>query len=305
MDLIRRIKPAHLELVQKIAEVSKLQLAAEAHGISQPAASRILSDIEKSIGRPLFHRHPKGMEPTPEGIAFVRHARVILSEMDALDNELRYLQAGAIGDLRIGSVTGPAVGYLMPAIQALQQEHPALQISVEVAPSVNLIQRLDEGRFDFIMARLPPEHDSRSYQTYPARIELVSFLVHKTHPLAEHSDIELSQLQDFPWVIQERGMPIRQAVEGAFLAQGVAVPSRILNSSSLLVALAQVARGQAISPQTSEVCELLLHADIGANIAELQLRDQIVVPPYFVICDARKHRSRAAELLLQEVLKRI
>lgn len=305
MDPIRRIKPSHLELVQKIAQANKLQMAAEAHGISQPAASRILSDIEAMVGSPLFFRHPKGMELTPEGTAFVSHARVILSEMEALENELRSIQEGALGELRIGSVTGPAVGYLMPAIQELQKNKPDLQISVEIAPSTSLIRRLDQGRFDFILARLPPTHDSRAYRMYPARIELVSFLVHQTHPLSGQQDVELAQLRDYSWVMQERGMPIRQAVEIAFLEQGVEVPPRILNSSSLLVALAQIAHAQAIAPQTDEVRDLLVHSDIGANITSLHLRSRIVVPPYFIICDGKTQLSRAAELLLQEVLKRV
>lgn len=305
MDLLRRIKPAHLDLIQKIAENRKLQLAAEAHGISQPAASRILSEIETLAGSPLFIRYPKGMEPTPAGVAFVSHANVVLSELSALENELRYLKEGALGDLRIGSVTGPAVGYLMPAIQTLQQDHPDLQFSVEVAPSATLIQRLDEGRFDFILGRLPPAHDSRPYQLYPARIELVSFLVHRTHPLAGQQDVELSQLRDYSFVLQERGMPIRKAVEEAFLLKGLSVPKRVLNSSSLLVALAQIARAQAIAPQTQEVCELLLHADIGANISAIHMRESVVVPPYFIIRERKKKLSRAAEMLLQELLKRI
>ena len=305
MDLLRRIKPAHLDLVQKIAEHKKLQLAAEVHGISQPAASRILSEIENLVGRSLFIRYPKGMEPTPEGNAFVAHARVVLSEITALEHELQYLQDGSLGELRIGSVTGPAVGYLMPAIQALQQDHPDLQISVEVAPSATLINRLDEGRFDFILGRLPGAYDSRPYRLYPGRIELVSFLVHSTHPLAAQHNVSLSQLADYPWVLQERGMPIRQAVEDAFLTQGYSVPTRILNSSSLLVALTQIARARAISAQTQEVSDLLLHSDIGANIASVQLSDRVVVPPYFVIHERKKNLSKAGQLLLQEILKRI
>lgn len=305
MDLLRRIKPAHLDLVQKIAEHKKLQLAATAHGISQPAASRILSDIETLAGSDLFIRYPTGMEPTPEGTAFVARARVILSELAALEHELRYLKDGALGELRIGSVTGPAVGYLMPAVQALQQDHPDLQISVEVAPSTTLIHRLDEGRFDFILGRLPPGHESRQYQLYPGRTEQVSFLVHSTHPLAGQQNVGLSQLSDHPWVLQERGMPIREAVEHAFLTRGHSVPTRILNSSSLLVALTQIAGARAISPQTQEVCDLLLHSDIAANIAAVQLSDRIVVPPYFIVHERRKKLSKAAELLLREILKRI
>ena len=64
MDLSRRLKPNHLKLIDEIAKKQKLQLAAEALSISQPAASRMLADIETNMGTPLFVRHPRWMELT-------------------------------------------------------------------------------------------------------------------------------------------------------------------------------------------------------------------------------------------------
>lgn len=305
MDIARRIKPAHLALILKIAETRQLQLAAQALAISQPAASRILSEFEKAIGSPLFVRHPKGMELSSAGAAFVRHARVIMGEVETLEHELRQLQDGALGEVRVGSVTGPAAGCLTPAIQAVLEETPDLEITVDVAPSTELIRQLEEGRYDFILGRIPPTYNSRDFHVHPARTEVIALLVHVTHPLARRRNVDLGDLTGFPWVMQERGMPIRQAVEAAFHADGVPIPPRVLNSSSLLVALAQVARGQAIAPQSEEVKELLVHADIGANVVAVNLRQPIIVPSYFVIRDGSRKLSRAAERLLKEVLERI
>ncbi len=77
MTLAQRLKAPHLRLILKIAETGQLQIAASTLAMSQPAASRILAEIEAGTGSPLFVRHPKGMEPTPVGEAFVKHARAI------------------------------------------------------------------------------------------------------------------------------------------------------------------------------------------------------------------------------------
>ncbi|MEZ5771689.1 MAG: LysR family transcriptional regulator [Defluviimonas denitrificans] len=69
MALSRKLKPAHLRLILKIAETGQLQMAATALAMSQPAASRILNEIEVEAGTPLFLRHAKGMEPTQAGSA--------------------------------------------------------------------------------------------------------------------------------------------------------------------------------------------------------------------------------------------
>lgn len=305
MDIARRLKPAHLDLIVRIADTSKLQLAAEAMAMSQPAASRTLSEIEAAVGGALFVRHPKGMDLTPAGTAFVRHARVVLAELQTLSDELRHLQSGHLGEVRVGSVTGPAIGCLMPAVQALHQEAPDVRISVDVAPSRVLVRQLEEGRYDFVIARVPPGHDSRGLRLHPARTEIVSLLVHATHPLAASDRVTLSDLVDQPWVMQEPGTPIRQAVEEAFFAEGLPTPHRVLNSSSLLVALAQVANAGSVTPQSQEASQLLVRAEVGAQVVPLSLPRPIVVPPYFVIRHRSQQLPRAAEQLLDAVLARL
>ncbi len=305
MPIIQQIKPKHLRLVLMIAETKQLQLAAQAVAISQPAASRILSDLEKVLGSQLFSRHPAGMEPTQAGEVLLRHARVVLSELKTMNEELISLRSGASGHVRVGAVTGPAVGYLMPAIQTILQRHPDVHVSIDVAPSNELFRRLEEARYDFIMGRILPGHEKVDFRFHPARSETVSLLVHASHPLAGKGVIDWATLADYPWVIQEQGSPIRMAVENTLLRNGVAVPTHVLESSSLLVALAQIAEGQAIASQTKEVANLLISPRFSAQLSVLETKLPIVVAPYFVIQSSHRKLQRAAELVLEEVLSRL
>lgn len=305
LNILSRVKPRHLQLVLEIAETEQLQLAAQSLAISQPAASRILADLESTFGSPLFERHPLGMVPTPAGEIFARHARVMLSELETMTDELAHLAEGASGTVRVGAVTGPAIGYLMPAVQSVLESYPDLNISVDVAPSSTLFRRLKEARYDFIVGRTTPDQDKSEYRFYPAPAEVVALVVHETHPLAGDAVVDLAATGAYPWVIQEEGSPIRMAVEDAFLRQNVAVPTRILNSSSLLVVLSQVAGGQSIAPQTEEVANLLGSPQVAARLVTLTLREPIVVAPYFIIRSERRSLSRAAGHLLHEVLSRI
>ena len=117
MDLSRRLKPNHLKLIDEIAKKQKLQLAAETLSMSQPAASRMLADIEAYMGTPLFVRHPRWMELTQAGQAVLRHVRVVLWELETLEAEVESIAGGRAGVVRLGAVTGPAVGSLMPALR--------------------------------------------------------------------------------------------------------------------------------------------------------------------------------------------
>ncbi len=305
MPLLRRTKPNQLRLILKIAEVGQLQIAADALNLSQPAASRSLGELEKYIGAPLFERSSKGMEPTPLGHAFVRHARVIMSEYAGLDSDIQRLKGGQSGEVRIGSVTGPAVGILMPALSAIRATAPDIDITIEVGPSNELVRGLDEGRFDFIFARIPPQQDSRDFLVHPARSEIVRLIVRDSHPLAGVPISSLRQLIEYDWVIQERGSPIRQAVEGAFHAAGVPTPTRVINSSSLLIVQSMLDQGNAIAPQSNEVSTLLTGDTFGPRLTQLDLQQQITVLPYFIIRNRFRELPEAARQFYEEVLTRL
>lgn len=303
MRFIQHVKPLHLRLLLKTHETGQLQVAARALGMSQPAASRILADVEKRCGDALFQRTPKGMEATAVGDAFAHHARIVLSDLDNMEQEVSALIAGTAGELRIGTVTGPAVGLIVPAMTKVRAMAPGISMTVDVAPSTELVRGLEEGRFDFILARIPATHDSTGLQVHPARSEIVRLLVREGHPLAGRQGVGLAELTDYEWVIQERGSPIREAVEQAFHAEGTRVPHQFTNSSSLLMVLAMLANSNVIAPQSHEVAELLTGADLGARLIHLDTRTSMVVTPYFVVRSRNRYLTRAGQLFYETVLK--
>ncbi|NIZ13824.1 LysR family transcriptional regulator [Phaeobacter sp. HF9A] len=302
MPLAKRLKPAQLRLVRSIHDTGKLQLAAEATNMTQPSASRLLAEIETEVGGPLFQRLPRGMSVTPLGEAFVRHAQVILAELDSLAAEVNSLQSGKAGGVRVGAVTGPAVSALVPALMALRKEAPDLRPTVEVAPSAELMRGLEEGQFDFVIARISPDSDARAYQAYPGRTEDIALLVREGHPLAGRR-VSLQETRDYEFVIQEPGSPIRLAFEQCFLENQTPMPERITNSSSLLIALCLVGQTDAIATQTREVAQVLSGRDTG--LTTITLDTNITVPPFLVIHSRKREMTSIARRLLHEVLRHL
>ena len=72
-EFLQNMRPAQSRLVLEVATHGQLQVAAVACGMTQPAASRMLAEIEAQLGVRLFLRTPKGMEPTPEGALIAHH----------------------------------------------------------------------------------------------------------------------------------------------------------------------------------------------------------------------------------------
>ena len=269
--------------------------------MSQPAASRILAEVEAEIGAPIFARLPRGMEPTDLGASVLRRCARILAAYDDMDGEINRLRSGQAGKVRIGAVTGPAVGYVMPALRRIWEQAPDIEATIHVAPSVDLVRGLDERHFDFIIARLPLGHDASDLELTPARSERVALLVRKDHPLAGQRRCSLAELRLHEWVMQERGAPIRQAVENAFSRAGLGLPERVINSSSLLVALTALSEGNAITPQAQEVVDLLIQRHLGMGLATLDIEPDIMVEPYFII----RHRHHTAAPAVAQVYQHV
>lgn len=305
MSFARRLKNIHLRLILQIAMTGKLQVAAQKIAVSQPAASRMVSEIEKLVGAELFTRHAKGMAPTPIGEAVIYHARQILQGYDNLDMNVQKIASGRAGSVRIGTVTGPAVGLIVPVVRAMRAQAPDVEFTIEVAPSTVLMRGLDEGNFDFIVGRPPPNFKSQMYQIFPARNEVVSMLVFQDHPLAGCTSLHLRDLREFGWIIQEHGTPIRAAVETAFHANQVAMPTQITNTSSLLVALALLEQSTAIASQSHEVVDLLADSALDMKVVRLDVVEEILVSPFFLITRADRELSPAADQAIQETFRKM
>ena len=291
------LKPTHLRLIAAIAEYGQLTIAAQIVGISQPGASRMLSEIENIVGSEIFVRHAKGMVATPVGQTMVVRAQTILREMVDLKTEIKAMQAGRSGSLKVGAVTGPALGQIVPAVKMLKAEAPDADVVVEVAPSRQLLHQLAAGDLDFALARFLPEFDSRDFDVYPIRGETVSVLARKGHPLYTDDPVSLERLVNSEWIMQERGSPIRNAVKDAFGLEGSAPPTDIVCSSSVIFSIAYVLETDAVAAVTTEVSRLVRNHSNRDQFVEFKLINPIAISPYFLLKLTRHPLSPVAARL--------
>lgn len=283
VNLTNRLQLKDYRLIQAIAETGQLALAAERLSMTQPAASRILAGVERVVGVPLFARHPKGMTPTPIGEILARNANSLLRCLEQTIQETESAISGRAGTVRVGSVTGGAVGFVVPAIQKLKETAVGTDIHVDVAPSDVLIAGLLRGEYDFVLSRIPPGTDARQFAVRRGRVEVVRFLVRRDHPLVGRELLKPEHLVGFEWVIQAPHTPMRQAVEEAFLSAGIPLPNETVNTTSLLVMIAYLASTDAIAPAPREVAGLVASQDHQSRLVALELEEPIIINPYHLI----------------------
>lgn len=300
--IARRLKLPHLRLALALANTGQISAAARALHMAQPAASRMLAEMERLLGAPVCVRGPKGVELSETGLALAERARRILTELSEAGRDVVEISAGKAGRVYLGAVTAPAINLVVPALQRLKAAHPTIEAHVEVGTSDTLVPRLLEGHLDFVVGRVPGHMDIGDFDIRPVQPEGIRLLARAGHPLAGQSQLPLAALADYEWVMQPAGTPLRRAMEYSFASHGLALPRVSLISTSFLVLLSMIWRSDAIAPVAEEAAQLLAGEDgMSRAITVLDLAERIEISPYAMIARADRHLSPTARLFYEEI----
>lgn len=229
-----RLKTRQLLLLVALSEEGNIHRAAQVLSMTQPAASKLLKDLEDVLEVPLFERLPRGMRPTWYGETMIRHARMALASLNQAHDEIGALKAGHYGQVGIGAITSPGLSLLPAAVALVKQEHPSLRISLDIETSPVLLERLRQGKLDIVVGRLYAEHDKSSLRYEPLTEELVCAVTRPGHPLSGMSDLTLRDVVSANWIVPPSGSVLRHRFDLMFQQDGLAPPLHTVETSALL-----------------------------------------------------------------------
>ncbi|WP_163560760.1 LysR substrate-binding domain-containing protein [Halomonas sp. NO4] len=290
-----RLKLRHLQLFVALDEHRNLHRAAERLGMTQPAASKLLGDLETLLGVKLFDRHARGVTPNWYGEVLVRHAHGMLSELRHTGEELNALRAGSAGMVAVGTVMAPAVTLLASAIERVHRDRPGLKVSVAVDVSQALVPRLLEGELDFAITRIPVGFPAERFVFEEIGEEEICFVCRAGHPLTGQDSPSLAAMAAYPWSLQPPGALMRQRVDALFLHHGVDPPRQIVDTSDVLVSLALVNRSDTITATIHEAADLLCAPQ---RFRILPLRETLSVQPFGLVSLRDQRLSPGAGTLM-------
>jgi DNA-binding transcriptional LysR family regulator len=144
-----------IEYFAAAAEHQHLGRAAEALGLTQPALSKSLRRLERTMGAKLVKRTPKGIALTPEGGALLRRVSQLRLTLTDVAREIADVSAGRAGHLRVGAAAGFVDDLVLDSCNALYAEAPGAMLIVTVAANDVLLPALRRGEFDLIVSGIP------------------------------------------------------------------------------------------------------------------------------------------------------
>jgi DNA-binding transcriptional LysR family regulator len=248
-----RLKTRQLLLLVAMEEEGNIHGAAQVLNMTQPAASKLLKDLEDMLEVKLFDRLPRGVRPTWYGETMIRHARMALASLSQAHDEIDALKAGRFGQVAIGSITAPAITLLPDAVARVKEEHPSLRIALQVETSDVLMERLAQGKLDLVIGRLFERHDKTGLRYQALVEEPVAAIVRPGHPLMDVPTLTLRDLVGAGWITPPTGSVLRHRFELMFQEEGLDSPSNLIETTALLFMTRMLGQSDLVGIVASDV----------------------------------------------------
>jgi DNA-binding transcriptional LysR family regulator len=292
---------SHLLVVYAVADELNISRAAERLMVSQPAVSKQLRELEREVGTPLFDRLPRGVRPTQAGTLLADYARRIFDLAAEAEQRIADLRGLQRGELRIGASTTIAVYLLPPVFVAFRKAHPGVRLTVQIANTQEIQQRLADGELDIALTE--GQADERDFEATAFMTDELIAIAAPSHPLAKsRKPVTGAVLCKEQFIVREAGSGTRAVVMGALLRHGLSV-TPVMSVGSTIVIKRAVEAGVGVAFVSRLTCQLELKAK---KLVEIKTSDlKITRPLHRLRVRGRYEGPAVAEFdrLLQQAVK--
>src|SRR5207244_1557296 len=182
----------HLRYFLAVAEAGSFSRAADRLGISQPAISQQMRDLETGLRVSLFQRRGKRILLTSAGLIFQEHARAILRQLENFLEELNREPGQLRGTLHLGVVPVLNVALVPHLLGLFAADHPGISLTVEEISSTDIETALEEGRMDIGLGFVTRHSPNLRYERLCT--DEFALIVSEAHPWWNRRLIHFSEL---------------------------------------------------------------------------------------------------------------
>lgn len=214
--------------------------AAELLGITQPAVSRSIAELERAIGFSLFARVRNRLIATPEAKLFYREVEASFRGLDMLRAAAARIRDSGSGELRVASLSALGSTLVPRAVKRFHEKHPTIRVTLHVLLSRDVRNLIAEGQFDIGLAADEIDTSGVTHQLFAAPHALCAMPA--GHRLAKKDVITPQDLANEPFITYVREDKARQRMEAIFTAAGV-MPRIVCETIYATTVCALVAEG--------------------------------------------------------------
>jgi len=125
--------------------------AARELGVSHPAVSEVIADLEHTLGVKLLDRSAQGVEPTIYGDALLKRSVAVFDELKQSIRDIEFLSEASVGEVRIGWMEGPWFTLLPDVILRFSKRYPRIKVHTALIDHSDAFRGLRERRYDCVL----------------------------------------------------------------------------------------------------------------------------------------------------------
>ena len=227
----RRLKLRDLDILMAVIQTGSMGKAASRFNMTQPAVSKVMADLEHTLGVRLLERSRRGAEATPHGAALVKCGVAVFDELRQGVQGLEFLSDPAAGEVRIGTTEPIASAIVSPVIDRLSRQYPRLSFHVVTGERTMIGRELSERTIDLAIFRTTGTVAAK----HSAEVLFHDFSVvaaGTNNPLTRRRRITLAELMDEPWVLGPNDSYVGAFQGDIFRACGLALPRLTVSTAS-------------------------------------------------------------------------
>jgi len=147
----RRLKLRDLHVFSTVVQRGSMARAARELGVSHPAVSEVIADLEHALGVKLVGRSAQGVEPTIFGDALLKRSVAVFDELKQSVRDIEFLSDATTGEVRIGSMEMPWFTLLPDVIRRFSQQYPRIEVHTDLVDHSEIFRGLRQRRYDCVL----------------------------------------------------------------------------------------------------------------------------------------------------------
>jgi len=212
---------AALRLYCDVVRLRSFSRGADAHFVSQSAASQAVRQLEAELGVALIDRTHRPLVVTPEGQAFFEACRALLEGWEKAKAGLAAVKARVDGTVRVAAIYSVGLHDVSRPMQQFTSLYPDARIQLECLHPHKVVEAVLGGEADIGIMSYPPA--DRALTVVPLRTEPMALVCHPSHRFARRRVVAPGDLNGEPFVAFDGGLTIRKAIDRALRQHNVRV----------------------------------------------------------------------------------
>jgi len=208
---------------------------AEEMNVTQPAISKQLGEIERSLKTPITQRKGNRIVFTSIGLRLANYACEVMQLIEKAEFDIDSLHRGLGGRVVVGIASSLSPTLLPEAIKRLKDTAPSAVVSIIEGHFNELLPLLESGGLDILIVRTWEPFFREGIEQLSLLNEQIHLVVGTSHPLAARADGSWQDLVAWPWIAPAEGSLARRAVDSQLASEGLELPAGYIESTSIML----------------------------------------------------------------------